>query len=227
MEYNTTRTDLILREYGRNFHKLVDHINGIKEKEKRNELSKTLVDMMKVTHPSLGDQSELEAKLWDDLYIMSDYSLDIDSPYPKPAKKLKSDASDRLHYPKSKIRYRHYGKKIELLIEEACKLKKEEDREAAVIHIGKIMKSFFGMWNKESIDNKVIVENIKELSNNKLTIDIEKVKELNLFHKVTRERGSKSYHSKKHHHKSGHHKSGHHKSNHYKSNRPFRKKRMQ
>lgn len=222
MEYNTTRTDLILREYGRNFHKLVDHINGIKEKEKRNELSKTLVDMMKVTHPSLGDQSELEAKLWDDLYIMSDYSLDIDSPYPKPAKKLKSDASDRLHYPKSKIRYRHYGKKIELLIEEACKLKKEEDREAAVIHIGKIMKSFFGMWNKESIDNKVIVENIKELSNNKLTIDIEKVKELNLFHKVTRERGSKSYHSKKHHHKSGHHKS-----NHYKSNRPFRKKRMQ
>ena len=227
MEYNTTRTDLILREYGRNFHKLVDHINGVKEKEKRNELSKTLVDMMKVTHPSLGDQRELEAKLWDDLYIMSDYSLDIDSPYPKPAKKLKSDASDRLHYPKSKIRYRHYGKKIELLIEEACKLKKEEDREAAVIHIGKIMKSFFGMWNKESIDNKVIVENIKELSNNKLTIDIEKVKELNLFHKVTRERGSKSYHSKKHHHKSGHHKSGHHKSNHYKSNRPFRKKRMQ
>lgn len=227
MEYNTTRTDLILREYGRNFHKLVDHINGVKEKEKRNELSKTLVDMMKVTHPSLGDQSELEAKLWDDLYIMSDYSLDIDSPYPKPAKKLKSDASDRLHYPKSKIRYRHYGKKIELLIEEACKLKKEEEREAAVIHIGKIMKSFFGMWNKESIDNKVIVENIKELSNNKLTIDIEKVKELNLFHKVTRERGSKSYHSKKHHHKSGHHKSGHHKSNHYKSNRPFRKKRMQ
>ena len=216
-----------MREYGRNFHKLVDHINGVKEKEKRNELSKTLVDMMKVTHPSLGDQSELEAKLWDDLYIMSDYSLDIDSPYPKPAKKLKSDASDRLHYPKSKIRYRHYGKKIELLIEEACKLKKEEDREAAVIHIGKIMKSFFGMWNKESIDNKVIVENIKELSNNKLTIDIEKVKELNLFHKVTRERGSKSYHSKKHHHKSGHHKSGHHKSNHYKSNRPFRKKRMQ
>ena len=222
MEYNTTRTDLILREYGRNFHKLVDHINGIKEKEKRNELSKTLVDMMKVTHPSLGDQSELEAKLWDDLYIMSNYSLDIESPFPKPEKKSKVGASDRLHYPKSKIRYRHYGKKIELLIDEACKLKKEEDKEAAVIHIGKIMKSFFGMWNKESIDNKVIVENIKELSNNKLTIDIEKVKELNLFHKVTRERGSKSYHSKKHHHKSGHHKS-----NHYKSNRPFRKKRMQ
>ena len=212
MEYNTTRSNLILREYGRNFHKLVDHIKGIKEKEKRNELSKTLVDMMKVTHPSFSDQSEVEAKLWDDLFIMSDYSLDIDSPYPIPEKKSKDDMSKRLDYPKNKIRYRHYGKKIELLIKEACKLKNEEDKEAAVIHIGKIMKSFFGMWNKESIDNNVIVENIKELSNNKLTIDIEKVKELNLFHKVTRERGSKSYHSKKHHHK---------------PNRPFRKRRMQ
>ena len=106
--------------------------------------------MMKVTHPSFSDQSEAEAKLWDDLFIMSDYSLDIDSPYPIPEKKSKDDVSKRLDYPKNKIRYRHYGKKIELLIEEACKLKNEEDKEAAVIHIGKIMKSFFGMWNKES-----------------------------------------------------------------------------
>ena len=72
------------------------------------------------------------------------------------------------------------------------------------------MKSFFGMWNKESIDSKVIVDNIKELSNNKLSIDIEKVNEMNLFFKVTKERGSKHYHSKKN----------------FKSNRPFRKRRM-
>ena len=90
MEYNTTRSNLILREYGRNLHKLVDHIKGIKEKEKRNELSKTLIDMMKVTHPSFSDQSEAEAKLWDDLFIMSEYSLDIDSPFPIPTKKSNS-----------------------------------------------------------------------------------------------------------------------------------------
>tara|TARA_B100000287_G_C20673118_1_gene794135 strand:+ start:1901 stop:2539 length:639 start_codon:yes stop_codon:yes gene_type:complete len=211
MEYNTTRSNLILREYGRNFHKLVEYVGNVKDKEQRNKMSKTLVEMMKITQPSFKDQSEVEAKMWDDLYIMSDYSLDIDSPYPKPKRKSESDIPKKLHYPKSKIRYRHYGKKIELLIEEACKLKKEDEKEAAVIHIGKIMKSFFGMWNKESIDNKVIVENIKELSNNKLSIDIEKVKELNLFYKVTKERGSKHYHSKK---------------KNFKSNRPFRKRRM-
>tara|TARA_B100002051_G_C16737527_1_gene642155 strand:- start:1070 stop:1708 length:639 start_codon:yes stop_codon:yes gene_type:complete len=211
MEYNTTRSNLILREYGRNFHKLVEYVGNVKDKEQRNKMSKTLVEMMKITQPSFKDQSEVEAKMWDDLYIMSDYSLDIDSPYPKPKRKSESDIPKKLHYPKSKIRYRHYGKKIELLIEEACKLKKEDEKEAAVIHIGKIMKSFFGMWNKESIDNKVIVENIKELSNNKLSIDVEKVKELNLFYKVTKERGSKHYHSKK---------------KNFKSNRPFRKRRM-
>lgn len=211
MEYNTTRSNLILREYGRNFHKLVEYVGNVKDKEQRNKMSKTLVEMMKITQPSFMDQSEVEAKMWDDLYIMSDYSLDIDSPYPKPKRKSESDIPKKLHYPKSKIRYRHYGKKIELLIEEACKLKKEDEKEAAVIHIGKIMKSFFGMWNKESIDNKVIVENIKELSNNKLSIDIEKVKELNLFYKVTKERGSKHYHSKK---------------KNFKSKRPFRKRRM-
>ena len=213
MEYNTTRSNLILREYGRNFHKLVDYVGNEKDKEKRNKMSKTLVEMMKITQPSFKDQSEVDAKMWDDLYIMSDYGLDIDSPYPMPKRKSESERPKRLEYPKTKIRYRHYGKKIELLIEEACKLKKEDEKEAAVIHIGKIMKSFFGMWNKESIDNKVIVENIKELSNNKLSIDVDKVKELNLFYKATKERGSKHhYHSKS-------------KKN-FKSNRPFRKRRM-
>ena len=221
MEYNTTREKLVLREYGRNFHKLVDYIKSIKEKEKRNELSKTLVEMMRVTHPSFNDQNEVEAKLWDDLYIMSGHDLDIDSPFPIPDKKLKSEKPKRLDYPKSKIKFRHYGKKVELLIEEACKLKKDDDKEAAIIHIGKIMKSFFSMWNKESIDNKVIVENIKELSNNELSIDIEKVKDLNLFYKVTKERGSRNYHSRNHSKRI--YSKRNHSNRNSKSKRPFRK----
>ena len=219
MEYNTTRSNLILREYGRNFHKLVDYVKAIKEKEKRSKLSQTLIKMMKVTHPSFNDQSEVEAKLWDDLFIMAEYDMNIESPYPKPVKKSSADKPERLKYPKNKIKYRHYGKKIELLIDEACKLKNDEDKETAIIHIGKIMKSFFSMWNKESIDNNVIVQNIKELSDNKLSIDIEKVTKLNLFYKVTKERGSRNHHSKYH--------SKHHSKRNIKSKRPFRKRRMQ
>ena len=229
MEYNTTRSKLILREYGRNFHKLVDYVKSVKQKDKRSELSHTLIDMMKVTHPSFNDQSEVEAKLWDDLHIMSEHDIDIDCPYPKPIPKSESEKPKRLEYPKNKIKYRHYGKKIELLIDQACKLKKEEDKESAVIHIGKIMKSFFSMWNKESIDNNVIIDNIKELSDNKLTIDIEKVKELNLFYKVTKERGSRSYHSRNNHSGRKHsrnHSGRNHSGRNSKPNRPYRKRRM-
>ena len=195
MEYNTTREKLVLREYGRNFHKLIDHVKKIKEKEKRTDLSKLIVKLMNMAHPELKNQNEIEQKLWDDLHIMSNFELDVNSPYPIPeVDKLKG--IERLEYPKNVIKFRHYGKKIELLIEEACKIKDSKEKESAIIHIGKIMKSFFGMWNKETIDNKVIIDNIKELSNGKLDIDIKKVEELNLFYKNTRERGSKSYQRK-------------------------------
>ena len=195
MEYNTTREKLVLREYGRNFHKLIDHVKSIKVKEKRSDLSKLLVKLMNMAHPELKSQNEIEQKLWDDLHVMSNFELDVDSPYPLPEID-KSQGIKKLEYPKNIIRFRHYGKKIELLIEEACKIKDSKERESAIIHIGKIMKSFFGMWNKETIDNKVIIKNIKELSNGKLDIDLKKVEELNLFYKNTRERGSKSYHRK-------------------------------
>ena len=195
MEYNTTREKLVLREYGRNFHKLIDHVKKIKEKEKRTDLSKLIIKLMNMAHPELKNQNEIEQKLWDDLHIMSNFELDVNSPYPIPeVDKLKG--IERLEYPKNVIKFRHYGKKIELLIEEACKIKDSKEKESAIIHIGKIMKSFFGMWNKETIDNKVIIDNIKELSNGKLDIDIKKVEELNLFYKNTRERGSKSYQRK-------------------------------
>ncbi len=195
MEYNTTREKLVLREYGRNFHKLIEYVKEIKEKEKRTDLSKLLVKLMNMAHPELKNQNEIDQKLWDDLHIMSNFELDVNSPYPIPeVDKLKG--IERLEYPKNVIRFRHYGKKIELLIDEACKIKDSKEKESAIIHIGKIMKSFFGMWNKETIDNKVIIENIKELSNGKLDIDIKKVEELNLFYKNTRERGSKSYQRK-------------------------------
>ena len=195
MEYNTTREKLVLREYGRNFHKLIDHVKKIKEKEKRTDLSKLIVKLMNMAHPELKNQNEIEQKLWDDLHIMSNFELDVNSPYPIPeVDKLKG--IERLEYPKNVIKFRHYGKKIELLIEEACKIKDSKEKESAIIHIGKIMKSFFGMWNKETIDNKVIIDNIKEISNGKLDIDIKKVEELNLFYKNTRERGSKSYQRK-------------------------------
>ena len=116
MEYNTTRSKLILREYGRNFHKLVDYVKAIKEKEKRSKLSKTLIKMMKVTHPSFNDQSEVEAKLWDDLFIMAEHDINIESPYPKPVKKTSADKPERLKYPKNKTSPSHHAGVGDILV---------------------------------------------------------------------------------------------------------------
>ena len=104
MEYNTTREKLVLREYGRNFHKLIEHVKKIKEKEKRTDLSKLIVKLMNMAHPELKNQNEIEQKLWDDLHIMSNFELDVKSPYPIPeVDKLKG--IERLEYPKNVIRF--------------------------------------------------------------------------------------------------------------------------
>ena len=103
MEYNTIREKLILREYGRNFHKLVNHVKKSKEKEKRSSLSESLVKLMNMTHPELKNQNEIEQKLWDDLHIMSDFDLDVKSPYPMPKKEKVENISERLQYPENDI----------------------------------------------------------------------------------------------------------------------------
>ena len=107
MEYNTTREKLVLREYGRNFHKLIEHVKKIKEKEKRTDLSKLIVKLMNMAHPELKNQNEIEQKLWDDLHIMSNFELDVNSPYPIPeVDKLKG--IERLEYPKN-VHYYNTG----------------------------------------------------------------------------------------------------------------------
>ena len=104
MEYNTTREKLVLREYGRNFHKLIDHVKSIKVKEKRTDLSKLLVKLMNMAHPELKSQNEIEQKLWDDLHVMSNFELNVNSPYPMPEMD-KSKGIMKLEYPKNVIKF--------------------------------------------------------------------------------------------------------------------------
>lgn len=175
---------IILREYGRNIQKIVTHIKTIESKEKRTEMAHVLVDLMKQIAPAVRETIETNQKLWDDLYIMADFDLDIDSPFPIPEKDVLSRKPDRMPYISNRIRYRHYGRNIELLVNEALKKEDPKEREEAIIYMGKLMKSFYSSWNNESIDDAVILENIKNISGGKLDINLEKVKEDNLFEKL-------------------------------------------
>ncbi|MBL3656420.1 DUF4290 domain-containing protein [Fulvivirga sediminis] len=184
MEYNTSQPALILREYGRNVQKLVKYIKTIEDKEERSQKAATLIELMRQVTPSVKETIETNQKLWDDLYIMANFDLDIDSPFPPPETSVINKKPKRMDYVYHHVKYKHYGKNIELLINQAIDKEDPQEKEDAIIYIGKLMKSFYSSWNNEVIDDAIILENMKSISKGKLDIDLEKVKEDNLFERL-------------------------------------------
>jgi hypothetical protein len=166
----------------------VNYVKETKDEEKRKEFSHTLVELMKLINPALKEGNEFSQKLWDDLYIISGFDLEVEGPYPKPAPEVLTRKPEKLDYNTNRLKYKHYGRNIELLIEQATEIKDEEEQKDAVIYLGRLMRSFYGVWNKEVVDEVVIANHITELSDGKLTVDLKTVKEQNLFEPTFKER---------------------------------------
>ena len=189
LEYNTERTQLRLKEYGRNVQNLVKHIKTVEDKEQRNKLAGLLVELMKMINPEFSkDANEYTQKVWDDLFIISKFDLDVESPFPIPESTILDKKPNRMTYQSNEIKYRHYGRNVERLIDHAITLEDPKEQEGAVIAIGRLMKSFYLTWNKDNIEDEQVLKNIKQLSKNQLDIDIAKVKEFGLFDSEKRER---------------------------------------
>ena len=182
MDYNTQRSHLKLREYGRNVQNLVEHLKVIGDKEERNKKASTLVELMKSINRDLNkDSDEHDRKVWDDLYIISNFELNFWGPFPKPNAEILNRKPERLTYSSNEIKYKHYGRSVEILIDRAIKMEDPKEKEGAVVVIGRLMKLFFQTWNQDSIEEEQVLKNIKQLSKNQLDINIETVKELELF----------------------------------------------
>jgi hypothetical protein len=175
---------VILKEYGKNIQRLVHHVAGMEDRERRTQSAYTLVELIKQLNPQL--KLESDQKLWDDLYIMSEFTLDIDGPYPEPEKELLGKKPKKVGYPEGEIKFKHYGRNIEKLIENAVEIENDEEQEAAIIYIGQLMRSFHSTWNRDNFDDAIILDDIKTLSKGKLHIDLDKVKEMGLFETNTR-----------------------------------------
>jgi len=186
-DYNTSRKHLRLREFGRNVQKLAEHLLTIEDKEKRSRYATGVVELMRQVVPSIKDNPEDTQRLWDDLHIMTKYQLDIDAPYDKPDEFLINNPQ-KVPYNMHNVRFKHYGHNLKLMVQEAVKMKDEAQKHDTTVHIGKLMKSYHMTWNKEIIDDEVIVKNIGIMSEGALNIDIEKVKEENLFEPLYKER---------------------------------------
>lgn len=180
--YNTSQQDIILKEYGRTVQNMITQLKTIEDRDKRTQNARAIIELMKQLHPQMKDNNvDYSQKLWDDLFCMAGFDLDLESPYPAPEKTSFNAPPKRVEYAQKEMKFKHYGRNVERLIDEAKKITEPEERENAVIYIGKLMKALYGAWNKEIIDEEVILEHLRRMSNNELVIDIDKVKSENLF----------------------------------------------
>ncbi|MFD0762327.1 DUF4290 domain-containing protein [Lutibacter aestuarii] len=170
LEYNGERPHLIIPEYGRHIQKLVDHCVALEEVEERNKMAKAIVDVMGNLQPHLRDVPDFKHKLWDQLFIMSDFKLEVESPYEKPSKEELQAKPEPLAYPKAASKYRFYGKNIQTMIDTALTWEEGEAREALYFAIANHMKKCYLNWNKDTVEDKVIFKHLKELSNNKIDL---------------------------------------------------------
>lgn len=169
-DYNTSRPRLILPEYGRNIQKMVDHILSIPDREERNRLAQAVIIIMGNMNPHLRDINDFKHKLWDHLAIMSEFKLDIDYPYEIPQPEEFTEKPRRVKYANSDIRYRHYGRIVESLIQEAVKLPEGEDKDTLTKLIANHMKKSYLAWNRDSVTDEIIFSDLHELSGRKLSV---------------------------------------------------------
>lgn len=170
LEYNTTRDHLIIREYGRNIQKLIRYTKTIEDSEKRNRTAKSIVALMEFINPSLRNVEEYHHKVWDHLFIISEFELDADSPYEKPRKEDAKPVPRPIPYPDKKIRFWHYGKYVERLMANACEEQDEAKQRDFVRAIGNYMKLVMRNRNKDAVTDDMVREDIKTLSKGKITL---------------------------------------------------------
>ena len=171
LEYNTERTGLIIPEYGRHIQKMVDQAVGCPDKKERNKMAKAIIGVMGNLNPHLRDVPDFQHKLWDQLFIMSGFNLDVDSPFPKPSKEIYEEKPEKLNYPQNHPKYRFYGNNIKKMIDVATNWDEGEMKKELIYVIANHMKKCFLKWNKDSVDDGIIFNHILELSNGKIKID--------------------------------------------------------
>lgn len=170
MEYNSARNKLNIPEYGRNIQKLIEHAISLEDREERNKIANAIVVVMGQLNPHLRDITDFKHKLWDHLFIISDFKLDVDSPYEKPTPLTYKVKPKRVGYPSSAIKFRHYGRIIEQMIKEVVVLPESAEKDQMVLNIANFMKMLYVNWNKDSVSDEVIFEHLRILSGGTLAV---------------------------------------------------------
>ena len=171
MEYNTQREHLAFSEYGRNIKKMVEYALTIEDKEKRTVVARAIVNVMSQVNPQSKDMADFKHKLWDQLFIISDFKLDVDSQYPMIKKEELTEAKpEPLSYNGNHIKYRHYGRNMERVIAKVIEYPEGEEKDKLIEMIAHNLKKSYLNWNRDSVNDELIYEQFTEMTNGKLKL---------------------------------------------------------
>ena len=170
MEYNTARNQLILPEYGRHVQKMVEYATTLNDKKERTKCVNAIIDFMGQMNPHLRDIKEFTHKLWDHLYIMSEFKIDAESPYPIPEIEKLQEKPKKMPYPKNKIKFPFYGAALENMIQFTVAMDEGRQKEIMTGMVANHMKKSYLLFNKHSVSNDTIKLHLDQLSDNKLKV---------------------------------------------------------
>jgi hypothetical protein len=173
MDYNTSREKITLAEYGRHVKRIVDNCVKIEDRAHRNQTALEIIELMGQLNPHLRNVEDFRHKLWDHLFMISEFKLDVDSPYPKTTKSQIIEKPEPLEYPQTRIKFRHYGKNVIALVEKAKKVEDPEKRAAFAQCIGNYMKLTYQNWNKENTNDEIIKNDLRIISKDELSLSVE------------------------------------------------------
>ena len=170
LEYNSNREKLRIPEYGRHVQKMVDKAIQVEDDQERQKAAEAIVAVMGSNAPHLKDVSDYQHKLWDQLFIISDFKLDVNSPYKNPSPEKIFQQPDRLAYPENIPSYRYYGNNIKKMIDAACKMEEGELKKGLIYTIANHMKKCYLNWNRDSVKDSIIFNHLDELSNGQIKV---------------------------------------------------------
>src|ERR1700712_3514146 len=168
MEYNTTRNFFIMKEYGRHIQKMVEYLLTIQDREERQRNAYAVIELMGFLNPHLKNVEDFRHKLWDHLFLISDFTLDVESPYPIPTRETLKAKPDVLGYPKQYPKFRHLGKNIEVVIDKALKEENPEKKQGFANAVAYYMKLTYSNWHKELVHDDTIQTELHTITEGQL-----------------------------------------------------------
>lgn len=170
MEYNSQREKMIIPEYGRNVQKMIEYTKTIEDREKRTKSAGVIVRVMMGMNPQIKGEQDYLQTLWDHLFIISNFDLDVDSPFPMPEKEILHRKPEKVEYSDKKFRIKNYGKYIEKIIDKTVEMEEGEEKETLILVIANHLKKSYLNWNRDSVNDETIFKHLEELSKGRLSL---------------------------------------------------------